>query len=67
MNGLLEQSEQGENGPFQTPTATVRGNILNITDIDNIDQFDNLNRPDAFILGYFSLSQQFSASLIIEE
>ncbi|WP_299151451.1 DUF4249 family protein [uncultured Dokdonia sp.] len=67
MNGLLEQSEQGDNGPFQTPTATVRGNILNITDIDNIDQFDNLNRPDAFILGYFSLSQQFSASLIIEE
>ncbi|WP_405202474.1 DUF4249 family protein [Dokdonia sp. LLG6352-1] len=67
MNGLLEQSQQGENGPFQTPTATVRGNFLNITDIDNIDQFDNLNRPDAFILGYFSLSQEFSASLVIEE
>ncbi len=67
MNGLLEQSEQGQNGPFQTPTATVRGNFLNVTGIDNIDQFDNLNRPDAFILGYFSLSQQFSASLVIEE
>lgn len=67
MNGLLEQSAQGDNGPFQTPTATVRGNFLNVTGIDNIDQFDNLNRPDAFILGYFSLSQEFSQSIVIEE
>lgn len=67
MNGLLEQSQQGDNGPFQTPTATVRGNFLNITDIDNIDEFDNLNSPDNFILGYFSLSQEFKASIILEE
>ena len=66
MNGLLEQSQQGANGPFQTPVATVRGNFLNITDIDNIDQFDNVNRPDAFILGYFSVSQEFTTSLVIE-
>jgi hypothetical protein len=67
MNGLVEQSQQGDNGPFQTPTATVRGNFLNVTDIDNIDQFDNVNRPDAFILGYFSLSQEFTTSFVIEE
>lgn len=66
MNGLLEQSEQGANGPFQTPVATIRGNLLNVTGIDNIDQFDNVNRPDAFILGYFSLSQEFKTSLVIE-
>ena len=67
MNGLLEQSQQGANGPFQTPTATVRGNFLNATGIDNIDLFDNINRPDAFILGYFSLSQEFKTSFVIEE
>ena len=67
MNGLLEQSQQGDNGPFQTPTATVRGNFLNVTGIDNIDLFDNINRPDAFILGYFSLSQEFTTSFVIEE
>lgn len=67
MNGLLEQSQQGDNGPFQTPTATIRGNFLNVTGIDNIDQFDNLNRPDNFILGYFSLSQEFKTSVVITE
>ncbi|RMB64060.1 DUF4249 family protein [Dokdonia sinensis] len=67
MNGIIEQSQQGDNGPFQTPTATVRGNFLNVTDIDNIDQFDNLNRPDAFILGYFSVSQVFTERIVIED
>ncbi len=63
MNSLLEQSQQGENGPFQTPTATVRGNFTIITDTES----NNIDRPDDFILGYFSLSQQFSTSLVIEE
>lgn len=67
MNGIIEQSAQGDNGPFQTPTATVRGNFLNVTDIDNIDQFDNINRPDAFILGYFSVSQVNTESIVIED
>lgn len=66
MNGLIEQSQQGQNGPFQTPTATVRGNFLNATGIDNIDTFDNTARPDAFILGYFSLSQEHTSSIVIE-
>lgn len=66
MNGLLEQSQQGANGPFQTPVATIRGNFLNVTNIDNTDQFDNVGNPDDFILGYFSLSQEFKANLIIE-
>lgn len=66
MNGILEQSEQGQNGPFQTPTATVRGNFLNVTGIDNMDAFDNSERPDDFILGYFALSQEYTGSIIIE-
>ncbi len=66
INGLLEQSQQGQNGPFQTPTATVRGNFLNATGIDNIDIFNNTARPDAFILGYFSLSQEHTSSIVIE-
>ena len=66
MNGLLEQSQQGANGPFQTPVATIRGNILKLEGIDNIDIFDNLDRPDEFALGYFSISQEFKTSLVIE-
>ena len=66
MNGLLEQSQQGQNGPFQTPTATVRGNFLNTTGIDDLDTFDNIDRPDDFILGYFSLSEEHKSSIVIE-
>jgi len=66
VNGLLEQSQQGANGPFQTPVATIRGNILKIEGIDNIDLFNNLDRPDEFALGYFAISQEFKTSLVIE-
>lgn len=66
MNGLLEQSDQSSNGPFQTPVATIRGNFLNASGIDNIEQFNNVDNPDNFILGYFSLSQEFKTSLEIE-
>lgn len=66
MNGLLEQSQQGANGPFQTPTATIRGNILKAEGIDNIDIFNNINRPDEFALGYFAIAQEFKSSIVIE-
>ncbi|WGK64926.1 DUF4249 family protein [Croceiramulus getboli] len=65
MAQLIEQSGQ-DFGPFETPAVTVRGNILNATDIDNRDQFDNVDNPDNFVLGYFALSQEFKASLTIE-
>ncbi len=65
MNGIIEQSQQGDNGPFQTPTATVRGNFLNVT--DNTEGSSNVNRPDAFILGYFSVSQTYSDTIVIVE
>jgi hypothetical protein len=40
MDQVIIQSG-GNQGPFQTPVATVRGNIFNVTGIDNINVFDN--------------------------
>jgi Domain of unknown function (DUF4249) len=65
MNLLLEQSEGGF-GPFATPAATVRGNVFDVTGIDNINNFNNVNDVDNFPLGYFSVSQVFSETLVIE-
>lgn len=63
---LVEQSEMGENTLFQTPISTVRGNILKVEDIDNIDLFNNLGRPQEFVLGYFAIVQEHTKTLIIE-
>ncbi len=59
MNQLIVQAG-GDQGPFQTPSATVRGNILNVTNSDNIE-----DRND-FALGYFAVCQTFSESIEIE-
>ncbi len=53
MNQIIVQSG-GDQGPFQTPTATVKGNIVNTT------------YPDNFALGYFAIGQTFSDTIIIE-
>ncbi len=53
MNQLIIQSG-GDQGPFQTPISTVKGNIVNMTN------------PDNFALGYFAICQSFSDSIIIE-
>lgn len=63
MDLLIEQSEGGF-GPFQTPAITVRGNIINATDIDNDGVFDNVDNPNNFALGYFALVQEYTATLI---
>jgi len=78
MNQLIVQSG-GDQGPFQTPTATVRGNIINVTgvniddiDFENIDSLEDIgslnpeNASEGFPLGYFAVSQEFRSSLIIE-
>jgi len=65
MNLLIEQSEGGF-GPFETPAVTVRGNIFNATDIDNIENFDNVNTPDNFPLGYFAIVQEFKQTITVE-
>lgn len=65
MSQLIVQSNTEFNF-FQTPVATVRGNIFNVTEIDNIDYFDNVNLPDNFPLGYFAICGYDSASLTAE-
>jgi len=59
MNQLIVQAG-GDQGPFQTPSATVRGNIMNVTNGDTIE-----NRND-FALGYFAICQTFRKSIEIE-
>ncbi len=65
MNQLIVQSG-GDQGPFQTPAATVRGNIINVTDIDNIGSFDNVGKADNFALGFFAVVQEYKSSITIE-
>jgi len=66
MNGLLDQSQQGANGPFQTPAATIRGNIFKVEDINDIENANNIENPNDFALGYFAIAQEFKTSLTIE-
>ncbi len=65
MNQIIVQSG-GDQGPFQTPAATVRGNIINITGIDNSEIFDNVERNDNFALGYFAIVQEYKESIVID-
>ncbi|MBT8302184.1 MAG: DUF4249 domain-containing protein [Maribacter sp.] len=65
MNQLIEQTD-GQQGPFQTPVATVRGNVFDITGLDNIDIFDNAERPEAFPLGYFAIVQEFKRTITFQ-
>ena len=63
MGLLIDQSDL--TGPFQAPAATVRGNVLDATDLDNQDRFDNTDRPDIFPLGYFAVVQEHTRTLTI--
>ena len=57
MDQLLVAS--GDNfGPFQTPTATIRGNIVNRTNSNS--------QQNNFALGYFAISEVFSNSITIQ-
>jgi len=65
MNLLIEQTENNL-GVFETPVATARGNVFDITGLDNIDVVDNVERPQAFPLGYFTIVQSFTETITIE-
>ena len=65
MDLLLDQSS-GSQGPFQTPVATVRGNVVDLTGLDNQDRVDNTDRPEVFPLGYFAVVQEQSRRLVIQ-
>jgi len=66
MNLLIEQSE-GAFELFETPAATVRGNIIDVTILDNSDIFDNVERPEVFASAYFAIVQENKVSLTIVE
>jgi len=54
MNVLISIAGSSGGGPFQSPPATVRGNIINTTN------------PDDYPLGYFSISEADSKKYIIK-
>ena len=51
---LLQQSTDQSDGPFETQPATVRGNMINETNIDN------------FPLGYYRISEVSSLTYIVQ-
>ncbi len=65
MDLLVEQTME-DGGVFETPVATVRGNVFDVTGLDNIDIFDNVERPNDYALGYFAIVQEFTRGLTIE-
>ena len=65
MNLIIEQTQE-DFGVFQTPVATIRGNVFDVTDLDNIDVFDNVAQPELFPLGYFAVVEEFKSSIVIE-
>ena len=65
MNQLIVQSGNNQ-GPFQTPVATVRGNVFNVTGIDNNEVFDNAERTNNFALGYFAVVEEYKARITIQ-
>ena len=66
MDLILEQTENN-GGVFQTPVATVRGNVFDVTGLDNVTVLDNVERPNDYALGYFAVVQEFSRTLTITE
>ncbi len=65
MDQLIEQTDDSQ-GPFQTPKGTVRGNVFDITELDNRDVFDNTGEPNVFPLGYFAIVQEFKRQIVIQ-
>jgi len=64
MNLLVQQAGD-QNGPFGTPVATVRGNLFEVTNLDNQDTFDSTDTPLIFPLGYFAVVQEFSKKMLV--
>lgn len=65
MDLLIQQSDAGFD-LFASPVATVRGNIFDVTDIDNDGNTDNVDQSLNFPLGYFAVVEVSKQTLIIE-
>ncbi|NND64158.1 MAG: DUF4249 family protein [Flavobacteriaceae bacterium] len=66
MDQIIIQSE-GNQGPFETPTLTVRGNLINATDIDNDETENNVDNENNFALGYFAIVQEYKQIAVVPE
>ena len=53
MNAVIEQTEEGGD-PFKTTPTSVRGNVYNSSEVSH------------YPMGYFSISETYDASLVIE-
>ncbi|MGB5404470.1 DUF4249 family protein [Robiginitalea sp.] len=65
MDLLITQSGN-QQGVFQTPVATVRGNVVDVTGLDNEEIVDNAGRPEVFPLGYFAIVQEQVRTITIQ-
>jgi len=67
MNQLTVQAG-GSQGPFQTPAATVRGNITRVSDgsVDGTGTPNAFSDKGDFVLGYFAVCQTFTKTIEIE-
>lgn len=65
MNQIIVQAG-GDQGPFQTPAATVRGNIFNVTGIPNPEDLESIEQRENFPLGYFAVVQEYQSNITIE-
>ena len=65
MEKVIEQSEENL-GVFATPAITVKGNILNATDIETISDLSDANLETNFPLGYFAVVQEYKETIIIQ-
>ncbi|PIB27835.1 DUF4249 family protein [Maribacter sp. 4G9] len=65
MNQIIVQAG-GDQGPFQTPAATVRGNIFNVTGVENPEDLESIGQTNSFPLGYFAVVQEYKNTITIE-
>ncbi len=65
MEKINEQTDTGF-GVFETPAITVKGNILNASDIQTISDLSEANLETNFPLGYFAVVQEYKRTIIIQ-
>ncbi len=65
MEKLIEQSDD-DPSIFDTPAITVKGNILNATDIETISDLSDANLETNFPLGYFAVVQEYKTTITIQ-
>ncbi len=66
MEQLIVQANSGAQGPFGTPTTTVRGNIIKVDEGAPDATTVSLADQEYFALGYFAIAQVYSKTIVIE-